>query len=144
MPVTDKDRKDYLNQVDKLLVCSRKERRRIIKDLNSEIDELLDDKPLIDPRRLEWEMGAPQEVADNYTKSLPFDTVRKNCSPYGMIKAIAIAVFVLILLYVGFRLYSIELRKEHSSHIEREIVTETIDGVETTRVEYKSVKDDLQ
>lgn len=144
MPVTDKDRKDYLNQVDKLLVCSRKERRRIIKDLNSEIDELLDDKPLIDPRRLEWEMGAPQEVADNYTKSLPFDTVRKKCSSYRMIKAIAITVLVLIILYAGFRLYSIEIRKEHSSHSEREIVTETIDGVETTRVVFKMVKEDSE
>lgn len=142
MPVTDKDRKDYLNQVDKLLVCSRKERRRIIKDLNSEIDELLDDKPLIDPRRLEWEMGAPQEVADNYTKSLPFDTVRKNCSSYRMIKTIAITVFVLSLLYAGFRLYWAKKINESSSHWIREVVTVKTDDVETTQFVYKRIEDE--
>lgn len=98
MPITDKERKDYLKQVNSLLVCSKKERERINCDLNNYIDDFVKDKPLADIEQLKWKLGSPQDVANEFLNDLASDYIKKRCS---LIKIVKIFCVVAIILFAG-------------------------------------------
>lgn len=144
MPVSDKERRSYLKQVEKCLVCSRRDKKRIIKDLNENIDEMLLDKPMIDIKRLEWEMGKPEKIASDYLNNTSIDAIKREYSLITIIRVICFCIFVLLALYGVFRLYWAKNRVVNTSTLTREVVVEMVDGVETTRFEYSMVKENTE
>ena len=78
MSVTDKERKKYIRQVKKYLLCSYKEKKRIISDINSIIDDFLSNNSQADITQLEKEIGTPQEIAEGFMENLSLIFFRRS------------------------------------------------------------------
>lgn len=101
MPINNKERKKYIRRVKKTLVCSRKDKKRIISDIDNSIDELLYDDPQADITQLENVIGSPNEIAEEYLENISPDFFRRKKRLFKIIKIIGAFVvlsFAVILL----------------------------------------------
>lgn len=100
MKITDRERKKYISEIQKLLVCSAKERRKFIRDFNSNIDDFVSDNPDASIDELEKAMGTPQEIADGFMANVSPKYIKKRTS-IARIFLIAV-IFVVIFIVVFF------------------------------------------
>lgn len=103
MSINNKERRKYIRRVKKCLVCSRKDKKRILSDINNSIDELLYDDPQADITQLENVIGSPKEIAEEYLENVSPDFFRRKKRLFNTIKiigAVVVLLFAVILLLV--------------------------------------------
>lgn len=99
MKITDKERKKYINEIQKLLVCDLKERKKFVRDFNSNIDDFLSDNPEASIDELEKAMGTPQEIADGFISNASPKDIKKRTS-IAKIVLIAVAMVVVFIVTI--------------------------------------------
>lgn len=99
MKITDKERRKYLKEIQELLVCSAKERRRFIKEFDGNIDDYISDNPEASIEELRNAMGSPQEIAEGFIANVsPKDVVKRTSFSKTMIViASLVAIFIIII-----------------------------------------------
>ena len=104
MSVTDKERVKYIKQVKKYLLCSYKEKKRIISDINSIIDDFLSNNSQADMTQLEKEIGTPHEIAEGFMENLSLSFFIRKRRLFNIIKticAITVLLFAVFLLLIN-------------------------------------------
>lgn len=100
MKITDNERKKYINEIQKLLVCEPKERRNFVRDFNSNIDDFLSDNPEASIDELEKAMGTPQEIADGFmSNASPKDIKKRTSIARIVLIAVAIVAVFIVTIY---------------------------------------------
>lgn len=129
MKITDKERKQYISQIKKLLFCRPEKRKRFLQDINNSIDDFLKDNPDANIDELQKAMGSPQEIADEFlsnisTKDIKNRTYVTRILIIGVVTALVILAITMIFLWL-------DTHYDHDGHGEIEIVTHS-------RVEYSA------
>ena len=96
MKITNKERKQYINKIKKLLFCSSKDRKKFLHDFNENIDDFLKDNPEASIDELQKAMGTPQEIAEEFLSNIDTKELRKRTSIVRVliiIGAVALLIF---------------------------------------------------
>lgn len=106
MRVTERERKQYLNQIKKLLVCKGTQRKQFLNSFADNMDEYLKDNPNADFAQLQKDMGTPQEIANAFLENESASDIKKRMSfakwiIIGVVLALLIYVFLIVLGIVG-------------------------------------------
>lgn len=106
MRVTERERKQYLNQIKKLLVCKGAQRKQFLNSFEDNMDEYLKDNPDADFAQLQKDMGTPQEIANAFLENESASDIKKRMSfakwiIIGVVLALLIYVFLIVLGIVG-------------------------------------------
>lgn len=120
MKITNRERKKYIREIQKLLVCSAKERRKFIRDFNSNIDDFVSDNPDASIDELEKAMGTPQEIADGFMANVSPKYIKKRISIARIF--LGAVVFVLIITVFFFTIYGIDAYITNRTHGETFII----------------------
>ena len=123
MRITERERKQYLNQIKKLLVCKGNQRKQFLKSFEDNMDEYLRDNPDADFAQLEKDMGTPQEIANAFLENEEASKIKKRMS---FKKWIIIAIIVVILMIASTLVLA--LIDAHKSH--RATTTITVTEIE--------------
>lgn len=99
MRVTDKERKQYLKEISSSLVCSAKDRKRFINDLNDNIDEFINTHPEANIDELKNAMGTSQEIAEEFMANASPKEIKKRISA---IRILIISIVIIVLIMVIF------------------------------------------
>ena len=97
MRVTKQERKQYLNQIKKLLVCKGSQRKNFLNSFADNMDEYLKDNPDADFAKLQEDMGTPQEIADAFLENESASHIKKRMS---FVKWIIIGIVIALMLLV--------------------------------------------
>lgn len=103
MSIKNKERRKYIRRVKNCLVCSRKDKKRILSDIDNSIDELLDHDPQADITQLENEIGTPKEIAEEFLENISPDFFIRKKRLFNIIKiigAVVVLSFAVFLLLV--------------------------------------------
>ncbi len=123
MRITERERKQYLNQIKKLLVCKGNQRKQFLNSFEDNMDEYLRDNPDADFAQLEKDMGTPQEIANAFLENEDASKIKKRMS---FKKWIIIAIIVVILMIASTLVLA--LIDAHKSH--RATTTITVTEIE--------------
>ena len=122
MRVTKQERKQYLNQIKKLLVCKGSQRKNFLNSFADNMDEYLKDNPDADFAKLQEDMGTPQEIADAFLENESASHIKKRMS---FVKWIIIRIVIaLMLLVIMIVLALIDAHIAHTGHFEEKITEE--------------------
>lgn len=99
MKITDNERKKYINEIQKLLVCEPKERRNFVRDFNSDIDDFISDNPEASIDELEKAMGTPQEIADGFMSNASPKDIKKRTSIARIVLFASVITMILIVIF---------------------------------------------
>jgi len=125
MRITEQERKQYLNQIKKLLVCKGNQRKQFLNSFEDNMDEYLRDNPDADFSQLQKDMGTPQEIANAFLENEEASKIKKRMS---FKKWIIIAIIVVILMIaVSIVLALIDAHKAHRSYFE-DTITEHVEN----------------
>lgn len=125
MRVTERERKQYLNQIRKLLVCKGTQRKQFLISFEDNMDEYLRDNPDADFAQLQKDMGTPQEIANAFLENEDASKIKKRMSFKKWI--ILGIVSVLIITVVFFVCTFIDSYKARRGYIQ-ETITEQIEN----------------
>lgn len=78
MRITERERKQYLNQIEKLLVCKGAQRKQFLNSFEDNMDEYLRDNPDADFAQLQKDMGTPQEIANAFLENEDASKIKKR------------------------------------------------------------------
>ncbi len=124
MQVTEKEKKQYLNSIEKQLVCKATQRKDFLNTFEDNIEAYLSDNPNADFEQLQNDMGTPQEIADSFLENESASTVKKKMSVAKWV-AVGIAVALLIYAIAVISLW-IDAHKNNNGYGEVSIVEESI------------------
>lgn len=124
MRVTERERKQYLNQIKKLLVCKGTQRKQFMNSFSDNVDEYLNDNPDADFAQLQKDMGTPQEIADAFLENESAVDVKKRMS---FVKWLIIGIIIVILmLVITLVIELIDAYKAHRGYAEETITVESV------------------
>lgn len=66
MKVTEKERKIYMQEIKRNLVCDNKQRKKFLSSFSDNMDEYLNDNPDADFAQLQEDLGTPEEIANAF------------------------------------------------------------------------------
>ena len=104
MGVTKKEIKRYLKDIDRLLLCPRKQKKSFLNSYSDNIDEYLKNNPTADFSMLERDMGTPQEIADGFLQN---ESTLRLKNRMAIAKWIKIALAIIILLWCILIIFAI-------------------------------------
>lgn len=111
MKVTEKERKIYMQEIKRNLVCDNKQRKKFLSSFSDNMDEYLNDNPDADFAQLQEDLGTPEEIANAFLENASASNVKKRMSFAKWI----IAGVVVIVLSVIVTLV-IEIIDAHNSN----------------------------
>jgi len=128
MRITEQERKQYLNQIKKLLVCKGNQRKQFLNSFEDNMDEYLRDNPDADFSQLQKDMGTPQEIANAFLENEEASKIKKRMS---FKKWIIIAIIVVILMIASTLVLAlIDAHKSHRSSGTIVTITEDVENEE--------------
>ncbi|MGN0580969.1 MAG: DUF6120 family protein [Ruminococcus sp.] len=114
MRVTKQERKQYLNQIKKLLVCKGSQRKKFLNSFADNMDEYLKDNPDADFAKLQEDMGTPQEIADAFLENESASQIKKRMS---FVKWIIIGIVIALIFWVVMIVITlIDAHMSHNAH----------------------------
>lgn len=114
MRVTERERKQYLKEIQKQLVCNGKQRKQFLDAFSDNMDEYLKDNPDASLSDLQEAMGTPQEIAENFLANESPAHIKKRM---GIVKwVIAGIVAALVILIVAIAITLIDIHKAQRGH----------------------------
>lgn len=125
MRVTERERKQYLNQIEKSLICKGNQRKQFLNSFEDNMDEYLRDNPDADFAQLEKDMGTPQEIANAFLENEDASKIKKRMNFKKWI--ILGIVCVLIIAVVFFVCTFIDSYKARRGYVE-DTITEHVEN----------------
>lgn len=120
MQVTERERKQYLKQIKKQLVCKGAQRKAFMTSFEDNIDEYMKANPEADFAQLQDDMGTPEEIADAFLENESASRIKKRMS---IAKWFAIGIAAVVVIYATTKIMIlIEMYKSQNGYIEHEII----------------------
>lgn len=94
MKVTEKERKKYIQEIKRNLVCNNEQRKKFLASFSDNMDEYLNDNPDADFAQLQKDLGTPEEIANAFLENASASNVKKRMS---FVKWIIASVVVIVL-----------------------------------------------
>lgn len=95
-----KELKAYYREIEKLLVCGRKEKTAFMAELERNVYEYIDSTGHTDIEKIKAEFGTPEKIAESFLTNSDALTVRKRLSTKKMILAAIIIALAIYLIFV--------------------------------------------
>lgn len=112
--------KAYYKEIEKLLVCDRKQKDEFMFALKADIDEYIATVGETDIESIRAEFGTPEKIAESFLSNSDALTIKKKLD---IKKCIIIAVVVALLIYLAFVIISlIDVHTEAHGYIEEGIM----------------------
>ena len=112
--------KAYYSEIEKLLVCDRKQKLTFMDELKANIDEYLAISPDSDIEKIKAEFGTPEIIAESFLSNSNATVIKKKLD---IKKCILIALLVALAVYIAFVIISlIDVHTEAHGHIEEDIM----------------------
>ena len=97
MKVTEKERKIYMQEIKRNLVCDNKQRKKFLSSFSDNMDEYLNDNPDADFAQLQEDLGTPEEIANAFLENTSASNIKKRIS---FAKWIFASVAVALVIYI--------------------------------------------
>lgn len=97
MRVTERERKQYLKEIQKQLVCSGKQRKQFLDAISYNMDEYLKDNPDASLSDLQEAMGTPQEIAENFLANESPAHIKKRM---GIVKWVIVGIVAALVIFI--------------------------------------------
>lgn len=124
MKVTEKERKIYMQEIKRNLVCDNKQRKKFLSSFSDNMDEYLNNNPDADFAQLQKDLGTPEEIANAFLENASASNVKKRISfVKWIIAGVAVVVLAIILTLV---IEIADAHKQHSGSGTETIIEETI------------------
>lgn len=120
MKITERERKEYLKQIKKALICKGKQRKQFMNSFENNMDEYLRDNPDADFAQLQKDMGTPHEIADAFLENESASNIKRRIT---VKKWIIVALTVVVLMIAATLVLA--LIDAHKSHWGSEKITIT-------------------
>lgn len=138
MKVTEKERKKYIQEIKRNLVCNNEQRKKFLASFSDNMDEYLNNNPDADFAQLQKDLGTPEEIANAFLENASASNVKKRISfVKWIISGVAVVVLAIILTLV---IEIVDAHKQHSGCgtdviTVHEITTDTPEGYITEEIE---------
>ena len=131
MRITERERKQYLKQIKKLLVCKGSKKRKFLKSFDDNIEEFLKDNPDASYDELQKNMGTPQEIANEFLENESAVHIKRRTT---IVKLVIIGIIIcLIIVAITFVAVFIDAHEANHGYFENSITDEGI--IEETIIE---------
>lgn len=97
MKVTEKERKKYIQEIKRNLVCNNEQRKKFLASFSDNMDEYLNDNPHADFAQLQKDLGTPEEIANAFLENASASNVKKRMS---FVKWIILGIVVALSVYI--------------------------------------------
>lgn len=97
MRVTERERKQYLKEIQKLLICNGKQRKQFLDSFSDNMDEYLKDNPDASLSDLQEAMGTPQEIAENFLANESPAHIKKRM---GIVKWVIVGIVAALVIFI--------------------------------------------
>lgn len=104
MTVNKTELKEYYREIEKLLVCDRKQKTAFMAELQANIDEYIAGAGETDMESIKAEFGTPEVIAESFLSNSNVLTIKKKLD---IKKCIIIAVVIALLIYLAFVIMSL-------------------------------------
>ncbi|MBQ7296035.1 MAG: hypothetical protein IJW86_10790 [Clostridia bacterium] len=112
--------KAYYSEIEKNLICERRQKSAFMAELKANIDEFLAISPDADIERIKAEFGTPEEIADSFISNSNAGVIKKR---FDIKKSILIAIALALVIYLAFVVISlIDVHTEAHGYIEEGIM----------------------
>lgn len=123
MRITERERKQYLKQIKKLLVCKGSKKRKFLKSFDDNIEEFLKDNPDASYDELQKNMGTPQEIANGFLENESAVHIKNQTT---IVKWVIIGI-IICLIIVAITFVAVFIDAYKSNHGSGEItITEEV------------------
>ena len=110
----------YYSEIEKLLVCDRKQKSSFMAELKANVDEYLAISPDSDIEKIKAEFGTPEVIAESFLSNSDAAAVKKKLD---IKRSILIALVIALAVYIAFVIASlIDVHTEAHGHIEEGIM----------------------
>ncbi len=89
------DLKTYYKEIDKVLVCEKKEKKAFLDELKLNIEQYINDNNVKTIDEIKERFGSPQEIANSFLGDIDTSSLKKLLS---IKKAVIIALIVLVVI----------------------------------------------
>ncbi|MBO5383996.1 MAG: hypothetical protein J6A30_06835 [Ruminococcus sp.] len=117
MRITERERKQYLKQIKKLLVCKGSKKRKFLKSFDDNIEEFLKDNPDASYDELQKNMGTPQEIANGFLENESAVHIKNQTT---IVKWVIIGI-IICLIIVAITFVAVFIDAHESNHASGEI-----------------------
>lgn len=97
MKVTEKERKIYMQEIKRNLVCDNKQRKKFLSSFSDNMDEYLNNNPDADFAQLQKDLGTPEEIANAFLENTSASNIKKRMS---FAKWIIAGVAIVLSIYI--------------------------------------------
>lgn len=123
MRITERERKQYLKQIKKLLVCKGSKKRKFLKSFDDNIEEYLKDNPDASYDELQKNMGTPQEIANGFLENESAVHIKNQTT---IVKWVIIGI-IICLIIVAITFVAVFIDAHEANHGSEEItITEEV------------------
>lgn len=113
--------KAYYKEIEKLLVCDRKQKTAFMAELQANIDDYIADVGKTDMASIRAEFGTPETIAESFLSNSDALAIKKKID---IKKCILIAIVVVLLIYLAFVVISlIDVHTESHGYMQEGIMT---------------------
>ncbi len=120
MRVNKKELKEYYNEIEKMLVCDRKQKTAFMAELKADIEEYIAAQGETDINNIRAEFGTPETIAESFLHSSDARVIRKKLD---IKKFIFIVVITALVIYLAFVIISlIDVHTEAHGYMEEGIM----------------------
>lgn len=114
------DLKEYYREIEKLLVCQRKQKADFMSALKADIDEYIATVGQADIENIRAEFGTPEKIAESFLSNSDAVTIKRKTD---LRKCIVAAVIVALVIYFAFVIISlVDVHTEAHGYIEEGIM----------------------
>ena len=115
-----KELKEYYNEIEKILVCDRKQKTAFMAELKANIDEYLAIEGEADIEKIKAEFGTPEMIAASFLSGSDAAAIKKKLN---IKKSILIAIVIALAIYLAFVIISlIDVHTEAHGYMEEGIM----------------------
>ena len=111
MSAIENDIRNYISDVGKNLVCSRKQKKQILKDIENDVLDYTDNKQITDINEIYAHFGSPEELAKSFLSVADIKTVKRKIRTRNIILAIAAVALTAIAVFVVCTIIKVETSK---------------------------------
>lgn len=112
--------KEYYREIERLLICSRKDKSAFMSELKANIEDYISDTGKSDIESIKTEFGTPEVIAESFLSNVNALAIRKKLN---IKKCIIIALIVALAVYIGFVVISlIDVHTEAHGYMEEGVV----------------------
>ncbi len=120
MKVTEKERRIYMQEIKRNLVCDNKQRKKFLSSFSDNMDEYLNDNPDADFAQLQEDLGTPEEIANAFLENTSASNIKKRMS---FAKWIIVGIIVVVLAIISTLVIEVfDAHKQHNGQF-TEVIT---------------------